>query len=161
VARNPIQMQEGMSLSELNARYGTQQQCEAAIAVWRWPDGFVCRCGSRDYAIVGKRRLYLCHDCLTQTSLKAGTVFARTLVPLTKWFQGMYLPTQSKNSISTLELVRQQPARSIAWACLAPRSRTAAGTALRIAARFPGTRILAPEHPVRLLSARPRTMRCT
>jgi hypothetical protein len=34
-------------------------------------------------------------------------IFARTLPPLTKWFQGMFLLTQSKNSISTLELARQ------------------------------------------------------
>ena len=34
-------------------------------------------------------------------------MFARTLLPLVKWFQGMYLLTQSKNSISGLELARQ------------------------------------------------------
>jgi len=108
VARNPIQMQKGMSLSELHAKYGTEAQCEAAVKAWRWPDGFVCpHCGSRDHAIVGERELYLCHDCLVQTSLKAGTVFAKSLLPLTKWFQGMYLLTQAKNSISTLELARQ------------------------------------------------------
>lgn len=108
MARNPIQMQKGMSLTELNARYGTQEKCEAALVAWRWPKGFVCpNCGSKDHGIVGKRQLYLCHDCLKQTSLTAGTIFARTLLPLTKWFQGMYLLTQSKNSISTLELARQ------------------------------------------------------
>lgn len=108
MARNPIQLQKGMSLTELNARYGTEEQCKAALVAWRWPDGFVCRnCGSRDHAIVGKRRLYLCHGCRTQTSVKAGTIFARTLLPLTKWFQGMFLLTQSKNSIATLELARQ------------------------------------------------------
>ena len=108
MARNPIQMQKGMSLSELYARYGTEAKCEAAIRTWRWPDGFVCpHCGSRDYAIVGKRELYLCHACLVQTSLKAGTMFAKSMLPLTKWFQGMYLLTQAKNSISTLELARQ------------------------------------------------------
>jgi transposase-like protein len=108
MARNPIQMQKGMSLTELQARFGTEAQCEAALTAWRWPDGFVCpRCGGRDHAIVGKRRLYLCHACLKQTSLKSGTVFERTLLPLTTWFQGMYLLSQSKNSISTLELARQ------------------------------------------------------
>lgn len=108
MARNPIQMQKGLSLSELNERYGTEAKCKAALIAWRWPKGFVCpHCGSRDHGIVGKRALYLCHDCLTQTSFKAGTIFARTLLPLTKWFQGMYLLTQSKNSISTLELARQ------------------------------------------------------
>ena len=38
---------------------------------------------------------------------KAGTIFERTLLPLTKWFQGRYQLTQSKNSISGLELARQ------------------------------------------------------
>ncbi len=108
MARNPIQMQKGLSLTELNARYGTEAKCKAALVAWRWPKGFVCPgCGCKDHGIVGKRQLYLCHGCLKQTSLTAGTIFARTLLPLTKWFQGMYLLTQSKNSISTLELARQ------------------------------------------------------
>jgi transposase-like protein len=108
MARNPIQFQKGLSLTELNERYGTEAKCKAALVAWRWPDGFVCpHCGSRDHAIVGRRGLYLCHDCHKQTSVKAGTIFARTLLPLPKWFQGMFLLTQSKNSISTLELARQ------------------------------------------------------
>ena len=108
MARNPIQMQKGLSLTQLQQQYGTEPQCEAAVTAWRWPDGFVCpACGCRDHTIVGKRELYQCHDCLTQTSLTAGTVFAHTMLPLTKWFQGMYLLTHSKNSISGLELARQ------------------------------------------------------
>lgn len=108
MARNPIQMQKGLSLSEFQARYGSEEKCRDAVRAWRWPDGFVCpHCGCRDHAVVGKRQLYLCHGCRAQTSLKAGTIFARTLLPLTKWFQGMYLLTQSKNSISGLELARQ------------------------------------------------------
>jgi hypothetical protein len=46
-----------------------------------------------------------------QTSLKANTIFQRTLLPLSKWFQGMYFLTQSKNSISGLELARQRGVR--------------------------------------------------
>ena len=108
LARNPIQMQKGLSLSQLNATYGTEAQCEEAVRAWRWPDGFVCpHCGGREHAIVGRRRLYACHGCHAQTSLKAGTIFSRTLLPLTKWFQGMHLLTSAKNSISSLELARQ------------------------------------------------------
>jgi rRNA maturation endonuclease Nob1 len=48
MARNPIQFQRGLSLSEFQKRYGTEEQCEAAVRRWRWPDGFVCpRCGGR------------------------------------------------------------------------------------------------------------------
>lgn len=108
MSRNPIQLQKGLSLRQLQEKYGTEDQCEAMVRAWRWPDGFVCpHCGSRDHAIVGKRHLYECHGCRKQTSLKAGTVFENTMLPLTVWFQGMYLLTQAKNSISGLELARQ------------------------------------------------------
>jgi transposase-like protein len=106
--RNPIQLQKGLSLTEFVDRYGTEAQCRAAVIAWRWPEGFVCpACGCTEHGVVGRRQLYACHGCLRQTSYKAGTIFERTLLPLTKWFQGMYLLTQAKNSISTLELARQ------------------------------------------------------
>jgi transposase-like protein len=108
MARNPIQFGKGLSLSEFQEHYGTEEQCREAILAWRWPTGFVCpACGCRKHAIVGKRRLYLCHGCRKQTSVIAGTVFENSLLPLIKWFQAMWLITQSKNSISTLELSRQ------------------------------------------------------
>ena len=108
MSRNPIQLQKGLSLTAFLERYGTEAKCEAAVRAWRWPDGFVCpQCGGRDHSIVGARELYNCHGCRKQTSLKANTIFQRTLLPLTTWFQGMYLLTQSKNSISGLELARQ------------------------------------------------------
>lgn len=108
VARNPVQFQKGLSLAKFLERYGTEAKCEKAVRAWRWPDGFVCpRCGGREHTIVGARELYNCHGCRKQTSLKANTIFERTLLPLTTWFLGMYLLTQSKNSISGLELARQ------------------------------------------------------
>jgi len=108
MARNPIQFQKGLSLRAFQERYGTEAKCEAAVRQWRWPSGFVCpRCGGREHTIVGSRDLYNCHGCRKQTSLKANTIFQRTLLPLTTWFLGMYLLTQSKNSISGLELARQ------------------------------------------------------
>ena len=108
MARTRIQFGKGLSLSQFQERFGTEEQCRQAVIDWRWPKGFVCpACGCCDHAIVGKRRLYLCHGCRRQTSVTAGTVFENSLLSLTKWFQAMWLITQSKNSISTLELSRQ------------------------------------------------------
>ena len=108
MARNRIQFGKGLSLSQFQKQYGTEEQCRQAVVRGRWPTGFVCpACGCRDHAIVGKRRLYLCHGCRKQTSVIAGTVFENSLLALSKWFQAMWLITQSKNSISTLELSRQ------------------------------------------------------
>jgi transposase-like protein len=107
MARNPVQFQKGMSFAEFHAACGSEGQWRQAVIAWRWPAGFMSpHCGGRDHAIVGARRLFLCHGCKTQTSVKAGTIFAKSLLPLSKWFLAMFLVTQSKNSIATLELAR-------------------------------------------------------
>jgi ISXO2-like transposase domain/Transposase zinc-ribbon domain len=106
MARNPVQLQKGLSLTEFQAQYGTELQCREAVARWRWPHGFECpHCQGGDY-LVTKNLDYSCRGCRKVTSLIAGTVYENTLLPLTKWFQGMYLLTQAKNTISGLELAR-------------------------------------------------------
>jgi ribosomal protein L37AE/L43A len=107
MSKNKVQFQKGMSLSDFPARYGTEAQCEQALFAWRWPQGFVCpECGHDGHCILG-RGLYQCHRCRRQTSLTAGTPFAGTKLPLSKWLLGIYLPTQTKNGISALEMSRQ------------------------------------------------------
>jgi transposase-like protein len=106
MARNPVQLQKGLSLTDFQAKYGTEAQCREAVAKWRWPDGFECpHCNGGDYAITPKLH-YFCRGCRKETSLIVGTVFEKTQLPLTIWFQGMYLLTQAKNTISGLELAR-------------------------------------------------------
>jgi len=108
MARNRIQFQKGLSEARFMALYGTEDLCRAAIAHWRWPDGFVCpACGGTDHCIVGPRHLYQCNACRRQTSLTAGTIFNATKVSLTTWFRAMYLITQTKQGISSIELGRR------------------------------------------------------
>src|SRR5208282_304476 len=66
------------------------------------------KCKSSNHCIVwhGKVKTFQCNRCHTQTSLTAGTIFHSSKLSLTKWFQAMYLMTQTKNSISALELKR-------------------------------------------------------
>lgn len=105
---NKIQYQKGYSLFDFYAQYGTQAQCEAALFNWRWPQGFVCiACNHTSHCYLRKRKLYQCSLCHHQTSLTSNTLFANTKLPLTVWFLAMHLVTQSKTSISALELKRQ------------------------------------------------------
>lgn len=107
---NRVQMQAGLSMPMFLKRYGTEDQCEAAVMAMRWPEGFRCpTCRDDRYATVrvGHRHLWQCHRCRHQTSLIAGTVFEATKLPLTNWFLAIYLVTQSKNAISALSLKRQ------------------------------------------------------
>jgi hypothetical protein len=98
-----------MSLSELIPFYGTEAKCEAALERARWPDGFVCsECGAREHCsfLVEGRRYWQCSHCRVQTSLCSGTLFHASNLPLTKWFQAIYLVTQNKNNLSALSLKR-------------------------------------------------------
>lgn len=108
MARKAVQMQKGLSLSAFLERYGTEEQCHAALVAWRWPEGFVCpRCGGREHSFCAPRRLFQCSACKRQTSVRAGTVFQASKLPLHTWFLAMYLLAQSKNDIAALELMRQ------------------------------------------------------
>ena len=91
------------------ARYGTEAQCAAALAVQRWPMGFRCpACGGAEYKTFDRagRRYWQCGACRHQTTVIAGTIFAATKLPLTVWFLAMHLLTQAKNNVAALELKR-------------------------------------------------------
>jgi ribosomal protein L37AE/L43A len=106
---NTVQFQKGLSLPQFLLLYGTNEQCEAAVVKMRWPKGFICtKCACKRYAPTHNgRKLWECLGCGYQSSSIAGTVFEHTKLPLSVWFLGIYLVTQSKNAISALELKRQ------------------------------------------------------
>lgn len=110
MAINQVQMQPGLSLVEFMQSYGTEAQCEAALAASRWPDGFACpACRCRLYTTFERagRGYWQCRRCHHQTTVIAGTIFDSTKRALTVWFLAMHLLTQAKNNVSALELRRQ------------------------------------------------------
>lgn len=97
-------------MPEFVQRYGTEEQCAAALQAARWPNGFVCpQCGSASTTSFARSglRYWQCGSCRYQCSLLSGTIFAATKLPLTRWFLALQLLTQSKNNVSALELKRQ------------------------------------------------------
>lgn len=77
-----------------------------------WPNGPVCpHCQSKRkiYDIKGKNtRLGLkkCADCRKQFTVRVGTVFESSHIPLHKWFQAAFLMSSSKKGISAHQLHR-------------------------------------------------------
>ena len=108
---NRVQFHEGLTLPKFMDRYGTEEQCEQALAAARWPGGFVCpACGVMQSRTSFRRdgRLYWqCAGCQYQCSVTSGTVFEATKLALPRWFLAMQLLTQAKNNVSALELTRQ------------------------------------------------------
>jgi ribosomal protein L37AE/L43A len=109
VPMNRVQFQPGLSMAEFMDRYGTEEQCEAALIAARWPRGFRCpACGGAPRTSFRREgRLYWqCTACQHQCSLTSGSIFEATKLPLRRWFLAMHLLTQAKNNVSALELKR-------------------------------------------------------
>jgi transposase-like protein len=107
MAKNQVQFQRGLSLSQFLKQYDTEEHCHNALFSWRWPSGFGCpTCGHVGYCVIAGRGVYQCHCCHHQTSLTSGTIIEYMKLPLTTWFLGMYFLTQTKNGVSALELRR-------------------------------------------------------
>lgn len=109
MSMNRIQFQPGLSLPDFLKSHGTEAQCEAVLEQSRWPQGFVCpECGTTRAVQFrrGRSKLFQCCGCRKQVSLISGTIFHGTNLSLCQWFLAMYLITQSKSGLSTLELKR-------------------------------------------------------
>lgn len=107
MAKNKIQFQKGLSLSNFLSKYGTEEKCHRALYSFRWPNGFLCpRCGHKGHCEIKARKVYQCNSCRCQTSLASRTIFADTKLPLITWCFAIYFITQSKDGISSLNLAR-------------------------------------------------------
>lgn len=97
-----------ISLLEWQKRYGTEKACAAALARYRWSDGFYCpKCGHDAAYYLEKRKVYQCVKCRHHTSVTAGTLFHSTNLPLVMWFWAIYLVASDKGGISAMRLSKQ------------------------------------------------------
>jgi transposase-like protein len=102
-----------MSKSILN---GKALQDEATAIAWVesrvWPNGPVCpHCGGVER--IGKMKgkatrpgLWKCYQCRKQFTVKIGTVFEDSHIPMRLWLQAVYLLCSSKKGISSNQLHR-------------------------------------------------------
>src|SRR3954453_11053161 len=82
--------------------------CHAYMAKIKWPDGTpTCpRCASPVVGFIQSRRMYQCRSCRKQFSVKVGTVFEDSPLPLNVWFVAVWSITNAKNGISSCEMAR-------------------------------------------------------
>lgn len=77
-----------------------------------WPNGPVCpHCGGteRNKLMGGSSTrigTYKCYDCRKPFTVKVGTIFESSHIPLRLWLQGIYLVAASKKGISSNQLHR-------------------------------------------------------
>jgi len=90
--------------------FSDYQNCHETVLAMRWPDGIVrCRtCGSDHVTYLATQRRWKCYakHAKPQFSLKVGTVFEDSALPLQKWLPALWLVTNCKNGISSYELAK-------------------------------------------------------
>lgn len=73
-----------------------------------WPKGVKCpSCGNQERITVRKGGFYRCNACKEDFTVRTGTIFERSHVPLHKWLYAMYLLVTSRKGISSLQLSKE------------------------------------------------------
>jgi transposase-like protein len=97
------------NLLEATRYFADPDTCVEFVASLRWPDGPVCpKCGGTEHSYLTTRRLWKCKnkECHKQFSVKVGTIFEDSPIPLDKWLCSIWLIANAKNGISSHELGR-------------------------------------------------------
>jgi transposase-like protein len=73
-----------------------------------WADGVRCpHCGLIEHVTVRKNGYYRCNQCKEDFTVRTGTIFERSHVPLHKWLYAMYLLVTARKGISSLQLSKE------------------------------------------------------
>jgi transposase-like protein len=99
---------EPMSLPEAIVHFSNPDNCIAYIAARRWPNGVVCPiCGSTKVSAFNPtRRTWKCgsHHPRREFSIKVGTIYEDSPIPLDKWLTATWMLTNCKNGVSSYEI---------------------------------------------------------
>jgi transposase-like protein len=77
------------------------------VAGLRWPGGVTCpHCEGKNCPYVASRRIWQCKDCRKQFSVKVGSIFEDSPIPLSKWLPAMWMLVNCKNGVSSYEIAR-------------------------------------------------------
>jgi transposase-like protein len=105
VSKNPLPT----TLIEAVRYFADPEVCVQFVASLRWENGPVCpKCGGTEHYYLATRRVWKCknRECRKQFSVKVGTIFEDSAIPLDKWLCSIWLIANSKNGISSHELGR-------------------------------------------------------
>jgi transposase-like protein len=73
-----------------------------------WPEGPKClTCKSGERITVRKGGFYRCNACQLDFTVRTGTIFERSHIPLHKWLYAMYLLVTARKGISSMQLAKE------------------------------------------------------
>jgi len=100
-------MLKNMNILKLMDKFHSEDACREVLEDLRWPDGVTCpRCQSKSISRIRKNDIYDCNSCRYQFSVKSGTIFHDSHLPLRKWFVAVFLMVESRKGVSANQLSR-------------------------------------------------------
>ena len=74
----------------------------------RWADGVVCpHCNGNHTGRLKQGQYHQCQDCRQKFTVRTGTVFERSHIPLDKWLYAMYILQTARKGVSSLQLSKE------------------------------------------------------
>jgi transposase-like protein len=101
-------MKNEVDLFEFTEVFPTEQSCIVFLEKARWPDGeLVSPFGGKGaYRFAGRPGLYKCKQTRRNFSVRYGTIFEESRLPLKKWFFAIFLLNSLKKGISSIQLAK-------------------------------------------------------
>lgn len=95
------------TLQQAIKHFSDEQVCIDTIAALRWPTGPVCpKCGGTEHYYLATQKRWKCKECAKQFSVKVGTIFEDSAIPLNKWLVALWMLVNCTNGISSYEVGR-------------------------------------------------------
>src|SRR5690242_19215904 len=100
-------MNQPKTLQQAIQHFSDEQTCIDAVAALRWPDGVVCpACEHKEHYYLSTQKRWKCKDCGRQFSVKLGTIFEDSAIPLNKWLVALWMLVNCRNGVSSYEVGR-------------------------------------------------------
>jgi transposase-like protein len=97
-----------VSTFQLFERFPDAESARVYLEGRLWPNGAVCpECKSGERITTRAGGYYRCNACPLDFTVRTGTIFERSHVPLHKWVYAMYLLVTARKGISSLQLSKE------------------------------------------------------
>ncbi len=97
-----------ISVFQLFEMFPDQETARVYLESRLWPNGVRCPdCGLGERITPRKGGFYRCNQCKTDFTVRTGTIFERSHVPLHKWIYAMYLVVTARKGISSMQLAKE------------------------------------------------------
>src|SRR5581483_7559279 len=100
-------MEKPKTLQQAIQYFSDEQVCIDTVAALRWPNGAECpACGDKEHYYLKTQKRWKCKECSKQFTVKLGTIFEESPIPLSKWLVALWMLVNCKNGISSYEVAR-------------------------------------------------------